>query len=410
MLNNIFHLFLSFVIFYGIALLMSENRKKVNIKIVLQGIALQILFTLVLLKIPSITMAFKQISKLFEAIAHATNAATSVLFGGLANPSIESNLGYILAIQGLPVLIVVGALSGALMYWGILPAIIKVISPFYRKIFSIGGTLGTAASVNLFSGMNETPLILRSYLRHLTHSELFTIMVCGMAGISTSLMALYSVVLGNIVENSIAHVINAALISIPGALTLSRVMIPETDSSHLTEGKNIEFSRAQNTLDAISEGIMNGGKIVLKVIAILIGFIALVDICNQLLELINPDLTLQKILGWLTAPIAWIIGISWDEAVKIGSLLGTKFILNEVIAFSDLVKNAEFFQEKSKLVSIYLLANFANIGSVGVITGVYVGLIPERKDEIVKLGFKAMIAANLVNCLTASLANTFLGL
>ena len=404
MLNNIFHCFLSFILFYAIAFIMSENRKAINIKITLQGVALQIIFAFALLQIPSIALAFQQIGKVFEAIAHATNAAASVIFGKLVDPS-----GYILAIQGLPVLIVVGALSGALMYWRILPSIIKIISPIYRKIFSIGGTLGTAASVNLFSGMNETPLILRSYLRHLTHSELFTIMVCGMAGISTSLMALYSMVLGNIVENAIVHVINAALISIPGALTLARIVIPETDSAHLSEAKNIEFSTAQNTLDAISDGIMNGGKIVLKVIAILIGFIALVDIANQLLELINPELTLQKILGWMMAPIVWIIGIPWKESVEIGSLLGIKFILNEVVAFSNMVDMAQIMSEKSKIVSIYLLANFANIGSVGVITGVYVGLVPERKNEIVKIGLKAMIIANLATFLTCSLANVALG-
>lgn len=408
MLNNIFHCLISFIIFYGIAIFISTNRKGINKKIVLKGIFLQFIFAVVLIKIPSIALLLKEVAKAFSVMIKATQAAGEVVFGGLANPALDTKLGYILAIQGFPVLIVVGAVSSILTYYGILPAIIRFISGGFRRIFNIGGVLGAGVSVNVFSGMNETPIVIRTYLRHLTHSELFSLMCCGMASISTSIMSLYPVILDGVIENSIVYVISAALISVPGALTLSRIIIPETNISHISESKDIDFHRPNNLLEALSDGILSGGKLVLRIIAMLIGFIALIEISNQILSSIDPSLTMQKILGVLMAPIAWIIGVPWDESMIVGSLLGTKTVLNEIVVFADFVDVAAKLSEKSKLLAIYLLANFANLGSVAVISGVYTGLIPERKSEIIQLSFKAMIVGTLVSFLTGAIVNILL--
>jgi concentrative nucleoside transporter, CNT family len=409
MLNNILHCVLSFIAFYGIAFILSENKKKISLYIICKGVVLQIIFTLVLLKVPAISIVIEKSTSLLDSILKSTTMAVSYVFGGLANPPAESNLGYILAFQGFPILIVISGLSSVLTYWRILPAIIKFVAIIYRMLFNIGGTLGTAVSVNLFTGMSETPLIIRSYLKHLTRSELFSLMVCGTSGISSSVIILYALILDKTVAGSITHIINAVLISIPCALTLSRVIIPET-STQITQAQDLEFSTAKSSLEAICNGLIDGAMVMIKIIVMLIGFVALIDIFNHLLQHITPaswhiELTLQKILGWIMLPIAWIIGIPEQEAIYVASLLGSKFILNEIIAFSEMTKVAHLLSDKTKIICVYLLSSFANIGSIGVMIGIYTTLIPERKDEVISLGIKSVVVGSLVSYLTSSLIN-----
>ena len=399
-----FHCILTISLTLLIAFLISKDRKKIKYKTVALGLFFQLLFAVILFKIPAISNIFFGFNTVLEAISKSTTHATTFVFGGLANPPEQSGLGYILAFQGFPVLITISALSSVLTYWKILPFIINIFSMIFRKILNIGGTLGFAVSANIFSGMSETPLVINTYLKRLTHSEIFSLMVCGTSAVAGSVMVLYSIILKPIAENPLGHIITSVLISIPASLVISRIMIPETDE--VSEGKDSNYSQAKNTLDALYTGIVDGGKVIVTILAMLIGFIALIDLLNQIIIAINPteyDITIQKVLGWIMYPVAWIIGIPSNEAGIAGSLLGTKLILNEIISFQELVRISAELSFKTKIMMIYALCSFANLGSIGVMIGVYGTLIPERKSEVIKLGFKAILAGTLVNLSIASI-------
>ena len=399
-----FHCILTIILSLTVAFILSNNKKNINIKAVITGLFFQFLFAITLFKIPAISTIFLGFNNVLEAIAQSTTHAATFVFGGLANPPEKSGLGYILAFQGFPVLITISALSSVLTYWKILPFIINIFSFVFKRILNIGGTLGFAVSANIFSGMSETPLVINNYLKRLTHSEIFSLMVCGTSAVASSVMVLYSMILKPLTPNPLGHIITSVLISIPASLVVSRIIVPET--SEVSEGKDANYSSAKNTLDALYTGIIDGGKVIITILAMLIGFVALIDLTNQLIGALNPtdyDITIQKILGWVMYPIAWIIGIPSDEAVIAGSLLGTKLILNEIISFQELVNISSTLSFKTNIMMIYALCSFANLGSIGVMIGVYGTLIPERKAEVIKLGFKAIVAGTLVNLSTASI-------
>lgn len=404
-----FHCAATILLTLLIAFLLSNDRKNIKPKIILLGLFFQFVFAIVLLKVTTITKFFLGFNGVLSAIATSVMHATSLVFGGLANPPDKLGLGYILALQGFPVLITISALSAILTYWKILPFIINLFSIFFRRILNIGGTLGFAVSANIFLGMSETPLVINAYLKRLTHSEIFSLMVCGTSAVASSVMILYSMILKQIIENPLGHIITSVLISIPASLTISRIIIPEV--SEVSEGKDINCSQAKNTLDAVYTGIMDGGKVIITILAMLIGFTSLIDILNQSIAFINPTeypLTIQKILGWLMYPIVWIIGIPPHEAGIAGSLLGTKLVLNEIISFQELVRIGAHLTYKTKIMMMYALCSFANFGSIGIMIGVYGTLSPERKEEVIKLGLKAMLAGVLTNLSIASLVGVLL--
>ncbi len=383
-----FHCILTIILSLTVAFILSNNKKNINIKAVITGLFFQFLFAITLFKIPAISTIFLGFNNVLEAIAKSTTHAATFVFGGLANPPEKSGLVYILAFQGFPVL----------------PFIINIFSFVFKRILNIGGTLGFAVSANIFSGMSETPLVINNYLKRLTHSEIFSLMVCGTSAVASSVMVLYSMILKPLTPNPLGHIITSVLISIPASLVVSRIIVPET--SEVSEGKDANYSSAKNTLDALYTGIIDGGKVIITILAMLIGFVALIDLTNQLIGALNPtdyDITIQKILGWVMYPIAWIIGIPSDEAVIAGSLLGTKLILNEIISFQELVNISSTLSFKTNIMMIYALCSFANLGSIGVMIGVYGTLIPERKAEVIKLGFKAIVAGTLVNLSTTSI-------
>ena len=404
------HCVLTILLVLLASFLLSNDKKNINIRTIFLGILLQFIFAVILLKIPAITTLFVGFNHVLDAIAKSTTHAANFVFGGLANPPEKSGLGYILAFQGFPVLITISALSAVLTYWKVLPFIINGFSIVFKRILSIGGTLGFAVSANMFSGMSETPLVINAYLKRLTRSEIFSLMVCGTSAVASSVMILYSMILKPIVENPLGHIITSVLISIPASLTISRIIVPEV--AKVSEGKDANYSQAKNTLDALYTGIIDGGKVIITIIAMLIGFVALVDVANQTISALNPteyNITVQKLLGWIMYPIAWIIGIPSNEAQIAGSLLGTKLVLNEIIAFQELVRIGAELTYKTKVMMLYALCSFANFGSIGIMIGVYGTLIPERKSEVIKLGFKAIIAGTLVNLSIASMIGIFVG-
>ncbi|NRA73214.1 MAG: nucleoside:proton symporter [Rickettsiales bacterium] len=405
-----FHCALTIILTLLIAFLLSDDKKNIKLKPIFLGLFFQFLFAIVLFKTPAISKLFLGFNHVLEVIAESTTRGVTFVFGGLANPPEKAGLGYILAFQGFPVLITISALSAVLTYWRILPIIINFFSMIFKRILGVGGTLGFAVSANIFSGMSETPLIINTYLKRLTHSEIFSLMVCGTSAVASSVMVLYSMILKPIVANPLGHIITSVLISIPTSLMISRIIVPETAT--VSEGKNLkDCSQAKNTLDALYTGIIDGGKVIITILVMLIGFIALIDIVNQLIVAINPtdyDITIQKLLGWVMYPVAWVIGIPSNEAGMAGSLLGTKLVLNEIISFQELVKLGSQLTYKTKVMMIYALCSFANLGSIGVMIGVYGALVPERKAEVIKLGFKAIVAGALVNLSIASIIGVLL--
>ena len=407
--------FISGLVFFFVAWILSEKRSDIKYSNIIRCIILQIVLAICLLKIPSVVDAFSSINSALQSVGTATTKAVAVCFGGLANPPQNSGLGFILATQGLPMIIVISAISYLLTYLKILPFIINIFSFFFHKALRIGGTLGIAVSANLFTGLSETPLVVKPYLSKFSRSELFSLMVCGTAGTAGSVLVIYSIIVGSLLPNVIGHIITAAIINIPLALALSMIIIPPKSGAHLTEANDMELSHTQSALDAISSGIVDGAKVVIMIIIMIIGFIALIDIVDQILGCIPKNIlnlipfnngetiSLQRILGILISPLMFLLGIPWEEAQLAGGLIGTKIITNELVAFTKFAEMGAQLSEHSRLIVLYALCGFANLGSIGIIIGIYSVVIPERRSEVIVLGSKAVLAGTFSNCMCASL-------
>ncbi|MEE9524954.1 MAG: nucleoside transporter C-terminal domain-containing protein, partial [Thermodesulfovibrionales bacterium] len=310
----------------AIAWLFSENRKATSLKLIIVGIVMQIILALLLIKVGFINNLFLLLNDLVMSLEKATTAGTSFVFGYLGGgplPFDEKYPGssFVLAIRALPLILVVSALSSLLFYWRILPYIVRRFSFIFEKTMTIGGALGLGASANIFVGMVESPLFIRPYLKEMTRSELFSVMTCGMATIAGTVMVLYASTLKHAIPGAMGHILTASLISAPAALTISRIMVPETGKH--TSGDLIPPRPANSSMDAVTKGTLDGLQLLLNITAMLIVLVALVSLANQFLGLF-PDfadqpVTLQRILGYIFSPVMWLIGIPWHEAKTAGS-------------------------------------------------------------------------------------------
>ncbi|MBF0350982.1 MAG: nucleoside:proton symporter [SAR324 cluster bacterium] len=388
----------------------SENRKSVNWKTVGAGLMIQLLLAVILLKIPLIKEGFMGINQVVLALEKAMTAGTSMVFGYLGGgeaPFDIKNPGatFILAFRALPLVLVVSALSSLLFYWKILPYVIRGFSWGLRRTMGVGGAVGVSAAANIFVGMVEAPLFIRPYIQHLTRSELFVVMTTGMATVAGTVMALYAFLLGNVIPDALGHILVASIISAPAAILVAQLMIPATTAS--TEAEWTPSSDAASSMDAITKGTEDGLKLFLNILAMLIVLVALVHLVNQILGLLpliqGEGLTLQKMLGWVMAPVMWLIGIPWDQAFTAGSLMGTKTILNELIAYIDLSQlPADALDVKSRLIMLYALCGFANFGSLGIMIAGLTTMAPERRNEIVSLGMKSILSGTIATCMTGA--------
>lgn len=389
---------------------LSEDRKILQVKSITIGLFLQFILAILLLKVPFIHTFFIILNDIVMSLERATKAGTSFVFGyigGGALPFKESFPGssFILALQALPLVLVVSALSALLFYWRILPYIVKAFSSIFEKTMSIGGALGLGASANIFVGMVESPLFIRPYLKEMTRSELFAIMTCGMATIAGTVMVLYASILKSAIPDAMGHILTASLISAPAALTIARVLVPETGRP--TSGALIPPQPASSAMDAITKGTFEGLQLLLNITAMLIVLVALVSMANQILSILpemgGSEITLQRLLGYLFSPIVWLIGVPWQEARTAGSLMGTKTILNEFLAYLEMSKlPAGQLSERSQLIMTYAMCGFANLGSLGIMIGGLGTMAPERRNEIVSLGFKSILAGTLATCMTGA--------
>ena len=409
-MNPIYQSLLGLIIFLSIAWLMSEHREKVNYTFIVKGILIQILIAVLLLKVPFLKDMFLSLNKLVLALEKSTVAGTSVVFGylgGASLPYVETMPGasFILAFRALPLLIVISALSALLFYWKVLPKIVHFISLILQKVMNVGGAEGVGLSANIFVGMVEAPVLIRPYLNKMTRSEIFSLMTCGMATIAGTVMILYASILSTIIPDALGHLLIASIISAPAAITIAKIMIPETNN--VTAGNIAINSDSVSSMDAITNGTMQGVQLYLNIVAMLISLVAIVHFVNIFLGIFpntgGEPITLQRLLGYMMSPIVWLMGIPWSEASVAGALMGSKTILNEFIAYMDLSHLPDdALRHKSRIIMTYALCGFANPGSLGIMIGGLGTMATERKQEIVALGFRSIIAGTLATCMTGA--------
>ena len=383
----------------GIAWLSSENRRAIPWRAVVMGIALLLILAVVCLKAPLVKDGFMKLNDLLLILERATLAGTSLVFGYLGGgpaPFQVSNQAsnFVLAFRALPIVLIMSALSALLFYWRVLPAIVRGISFLLERTMRVGGVVGLSTAANVFVGMVEAPLFVRPYLARISRGELFAIMAGGMASIAGTVLFLYASILGRAQPDAVAHLLIASILSAPAALVIAFVMVPPQAVS----GGEIEFkSEATGSMDALTRGTLDGAQLLLNIVAMLVVFVALVALVN----LVIAPYTLQGALGWLLAPLAWLAGIPWEEARAAGALLGTKTVINELVAYLELSQTTNL-SERSRLLLTYALCGFANFGSLGIMIGGLGTMSPERRSDVVDLGIKSIVAGTLATCLTAA--------
>jgi len=407
---------LGIVVFCFIAWLFCEERTRIPWRAVLMGVALQCVIAAILLRMPFGQELFLLLNRGVLAIQQATEAGAGFVFGYLAGgpqPFALSRPGadFIFALRALPLVLVMSALSSLLFFWRILPRLVNGFSFLLERTFGIGGALGLGAAANVFVGMIEAPLLIRPYLRAMGRHELFAVMVCGMATIAGTVLVLYATILEPVLPGAIGHLLTASIISAPAALAVSMLMVP---GDARTQGALEPRSQSMSAIDAVVKGTVDGVGLLIHIIAMLIVFVALVHLTNQFLGFLphigGSAITLQRVLGLVMAPVAWCMGIPWAESLTAGSLLGVKTIMNETLAYLDLARlPASEMGPRSRLIMTYALCGFANFGSLGIMIGGMGSMAPERKEEIVSLGLKSIIAGTLATCMTGSVVGLFTG-
>jgi len=400
---------LGFLLLHALAWALSENRRMVAWRPVIAGMALTLVLGLALLKIPFVRLFFQALNDAMGALERATRDGTAFVFGFLGGgplPYAETYPGatFVLAFRALPLVVVVSALSALLFYWRVLPWIVKGFSAVLEKSMGVGGAIGLSSAANVFVGMVEAPLIVKPYIRSMSRSELFILMSCGMATVAGTVMALYASILSKTIPDALGHILVASIISTPAAIAISVLMVPGKESA--SDGKLVPQA-ATSSMDAVTRGTLDGVQLLINIVAMLLVLVALVSLANQGLGLL-PDiagapLTLQRIFGAVMAPLVWIMGIPWSEATAAGALMGTKTVLNELLAYIDLARLPEgTLSPRSSLMMTYALCGFANFGSLGIMIGGLATMAPERRDEIVSLGGKTIVSGTLATCVAGS--------
>jgi CNT family concentrative nucleoside transporter len=390
----------------------SENRKSFPWRLAVGALAVQMLLIFLLFGIPAAQGFVRGLTAAVDGLANATAQGTQFVFGylgGAPGPYLVTNpnAAFVFAFQVLPLILVISALSALLWHWKILKWIIRGFGFLFEKLMGMGGASATATAANIFLGMVETPIIIRAYLDKLTRSELFMMMVVGLATVAGSTMVAYSQILAKFLPNAAAHVLVASVVSAPAGVLLARIIIPEAKGQAGVTADYTSLLKYESSIDAISKGVADGLMVVLNISAILIVFVAFVAIGNNILSLLpqwgGAPVTVERILGYIFAPLAWTLGINWHEAGKAGWLLGVKLMLTEFIGFVELGKiPSSEMTERTRMIMTYALCGFANVGSVGITVSGLGVLMPERRAEVIGMVWKALLAGFLATCMTAS--------
>ena len=403
-------------VFVAIAIVLGEQRTLPGWRLLIAGLGLQFLFAFAVFNLNFLQQLLGLINSGVNAVVNATESGTLFIFGYLGGDPLnvdypfsisEPGATMILAFRVLPLILMFTVLSAILWHYRVLPIVIKGFSVVLRKSLKLSGAVGFSSAANIFIGMVESPALIRPYIAVLTRSELFVVMSCGMATIAGSVMVFYSIILQGTLDDPLGHIITASVISAPAAIMIALIMVPGKGA---VSSEEIQLSvEYKSLMDAITKGTYDGVRLMVSVGAMLLVLVALVALLNSLFLLIpfpgDDPLTLQRLFGYLFAPLAWLMGIPWSEAQISGSLMGTKTVLNELLAFLALAElPAGSLSGKSTVIMTYALCGFANFGSLGIMIAGLSGMCPERATEIVELAPKSLISGTLATCMTGSIA------
>ncbi len=391
--------------------LSESRRQRPNLRWIGGAVALQIVIAIAIVRVPFIWDMIGMANNAVQAIEKATLVGSSYMFGYIGGG--ESPFGLkdgvpqpvIIAFQILPLVIVLSALSALFWHWGVLRWIVRGLSWALQRTLGVSGVVGLSGGANLFLGVVESPMVVRGYLERMSRAELFTVMVLAMSTVSGAVLVLYAQTLSQVVPNAVGHMISASLISLPAAILIARLMVPGASDTATEQGKS--ELKYDSSIDAITRGTLDGVQLFLAVIGVIIVVFALVNLVDQMLALLpmvdGEAISLKRTLGWVFAPVMWMLGVPWEDAPAAGALMGTKSILNEYVAYLDLAAMpAETFDPRSRLIITYALCGFANLASVGLLVGTIGTLAPTRRAEVAALGIKSWVAGNCASAMTGA--------
>lgn len=391
----------------GIGVLLSSNRRAISWRVVAWGVGLQAAFAVFVLRVPVGQRIFQALGRFITAILGFSYVGSEFVFGEIGKQ--HSSLGVVFAFQVLPAIIFVSALFAIMYYLGIMQVVVRAFAVAMHRVMGASGAESLNVAASIFMGQTEAPLTIRPFLPRMTRSELMTVMTAGMAHVSGSIMAAY-IAFG--IEAR--HLLTAVIMTAPGTIMMAKILEPETAVPETLGGVKVDIPRTDvNVVDAAARGTTEGLHLMLNVIAMLVSFIALIALANGGFGWVHSQVAwfpanIQTVLGWIFAPIAWVMGVPWHDSGTIGSLLGTRMVLNEFIAYSQLGPLRATLSPVSFTIATFALCGFANVGSVGIQIGGIGALAPERKGDLARLGFRAMLAGTLANFLSATLAGILL--
>ena len=399
--------FLGIAAILGIAYLMSNNRKAINKRVVYWGLGLQITFAIFILRTPIGKPVFMFLDKAINKLLSFSDEGAAFLFGALAiSPGQENSLGFFFAFQILPTIIFFSAFMAILYHFGVMQWIVKYIAKAMQRTMGTSGAETLSCSANIFVGQTEAPLVIRPFVKTMTKSEFMAVMTGGFATMAGGVLAIYAKWLTDI-PNIAGHLMAASVMSAPAALVLAKIIYPEVEESPTAGDKMVEIAKAEgNVMESIANGTSDGMRLAANVGAMLIAIVALVATANYGLGMIG--LSIQQMLGWVFSPLAFLMGVPWADATLVGQLMGEKIVLTELIAYSHLQDVMGQIDEKSLIISSYALCGFANFSSIGIQIGGIGALAPERRGDLSKVAFKAMIGGALASWLTATVAGIML--
>lgn len=393
------------------AWVMSEDRSVFPWRTVVAGLVIQIALALLLLKVPPARATLLALNGVVDALMAATRAGTAFVFGyvgGAAPPFAATSASGLssFAFQVLPLVIVISALAALLWHWRVLPLIVGGFAWALRKTLNLGGAVGLGSAATVFLGMIEAPLLIRPYLAKLTRSELFTLFTVGLSTVAGTVFVLYATILRNAVPGALGHILVASVLSLFSAIVIARIMLPgETQTARDATTDDFKF---RSSMDAIARGTEDGLRLWLSIVAMLLVIVALVALADIILKHL-PDafgapLTVERIFGWLFSPYTWLLGIPWHEAPTAGALMGDKTVLNEFIAYLHLAALPQSaLDPRARLIMVYAMCGFANLGSVGIMIASISGMAPERRADIVPLALRALVSGTLASSMTGAI-------
>lgn len=397
---------LGLVIFPVIAFMLSENKKKVSLKLIGAAIAMQFVLGLLFLHLPFIRNIAFGFNKIVLALDQASKDGASFIFGYIGGGPTPFELvnpanNFVLAFQVLPIIVVVSALSAVLFHFGILQMIIGAFAWVLRKTLKTDGATGVGVASSVFLGIIESPLLIKPYLKDLPRSSLFTLITAGMATVAGTVMVLYSSILNPIVPNAAAQILIASFMSAPAAIMMAQIMIP-SDPGRESEPTPM-ISETKSAFEAIINGTNEGIQMVIGITGVLLVLFAFISLINMGLGLIPTEqtITIQQIVGYLFIPFVWLMGIDPSELINAGQLMGVKLMLNEFVAYTQM--GGLLSLDKNKLIMTYAMCGFANFGSLGILIGGLGAIMPERKDEVVALALRSLVAGTLATMMTGSI-------